>query len=254
MMGLRQGQLKGLTDSYRQKMKTAQMTRNKFLMDQANFEYKMTLKKKGVNHLTPLLNLFQIPILLTWFFSLRYMSNLPEIYPQMLTEGYFWFADLSTYDPYFVLPILAACLTSYSIARSPNLARNNVSLPFLIPYIKYIKFLPFASLSFTAFFPASINLYWMVLAGYQLMTTELMYTKFVQKAFSSNRSGPKSRGQFFEAVFIDQKKTSEEIMKSASDKKIESGNKVPNEQYQTPSYVKKVNVLLKKPKKKKEEK
>lgn len=42
-------------------------------------------------------------------------------------------------------------------------------------------------------------------------------------------------------------------MKSASDKKIEAGNKVPNEQYQTPSYVKKVNVLLKKPKKKKEE-
>lgn len=34
---------------------------------------------------------------------------------------------------------MAACVTSISIARSPNLARNNISMPFLIPYIKYIK-------------------------------------------------------------------------------------------------------------------
>lgn len=87
-----------------------------------------------------MVNLLQVPFLITWFLSLRYMSNLPEIYPQILTEGYLWFVDLSTYDPYFVLPVLAACVTSVSIARSPNLARNNISMPFLIPYMKYVKY------------------------------------------------------------------------------------------------------------------
>ena len=58
-------------------MKAGQMSGNKLLLSQAQYEYKMALKKKGFSTVTPMLNIFQIPILLTWFFSLRYMSNLP---------------------------------------------------------------------------------------------------------------------------------------------------------------------------------
>jgi len=58
-------------------MKTAQMTKNKMLMTQASYDYKLGMKKKGINTLVPMVNLFQIPFLLTWFFSLRYLSNLP---------------------------------------------------------------------------------------------------------------------------------------------------------------------------------
>lgn len=140
IQGLRQAELKQLSDVYRERVRTSQMTGNKMLMAQATYDYKMGMKKKGINTLIPMLNLFQIPILFTWFFSLRYLSNLPEVYPQILTEGYLWFSDLSTYDPYFVLPVLAACGTSLSIARSPNLARNNLSMPFLAPYVKYLKY------------------------------------------------------------------------------------------------------------------
>lgn len=119
-------------------MKNAQMTGNKHLMAQANYDFKILMKKKGMNMLIPLINLVQIPILVTWFLSLRYLSNLPEIYPQILSEGYLWFTDLSNYDPYGVLPVLAAIVTSLSILKSPNLARNNLSIPFLAQYIKYI--------------------------------------------------------------------------------------------------------------------
>lgn len=136
---MRQAEIKQLSEAYRERMRTAQMTNNKMLLAQASYDYKMGMKKRGINTLIPLLNLLQIPLLFTWFFSLRYLSNLPEIYPQILSEGYLWFSDLSTYDPYFVLPILAACGTSLSIARSPNLARNNLSMPFLAPYVKYLK-------------------------------------------------------------------------------------------------------------------
>lgn len=164
-------------------MKVAQQTRNKMLMQQAQYEYKMGMKKKGISQTIPLLNLLQVPILLTWFFSLRYMSNLPEIYPQVLSEGYLWFTDLSTYDPYFALPVLAAVVTSLSIARSPNLARNNMTMPLLAPFVKYLKYMPFFSLAFTGFFPASINLYWLTLAACQLATTQLMYTNLARRTF-----------------------------------------------------------------------
>ena len=85
LQGLRQLQLRQLSERFKEKMKTAQMTRNKFMMSQASYEYKMAMKKKGINNMLPMLNLLQIPLLLTWFFSLRYMSNLPELYPQILT-------------------------------------------------------------------------------------------------------------------------------------------------------------------------
>ncbi len=81
----------------------------------------------------------QIPLLITWFLSLRYLTNLPEVYPQLQTEGFLWIKDLSAYDPYFILPILSAAMMSVSIMYSPNLNKNNVTMPLMIPLIKYMK-------------------------------------------------------------------------------------------------------------------
>jgi len=187
-MGLRHQEIKSLQASYQEKMRISQMSKNQALFKQASYDYKMGMKRKGISYAINFVNLLQIPILFSWFFSLRYMSNLPEVYPQMLSEGYLWFTDLSTYDPYFVLPVIAACASSLSIARSPNLARNNVMLPLLSQYTKYLKYLPFASLAFTGFFPASINLYWTTLALYQLMITQLMRTNSVLRYLGKRKS------------------------------------------------------------------
>jgi hypothetical protein len=55
------------------------MTGNKLLMAQATYDYKMAMKRKGINTLIPMLNLLQIPILFTWFFSLRYATPHADI-------------------------------------------------------------------------------------------------------------------------------------------------------------------------------
>lgn len=228
IQGLRQQEIKQVMSKFQEKMKTAQMTGNRALMSQANYERKLELKRRGINNLVPMLNLFQIPFLITWFLSLRYMSNLPEIYPQVLSEGLLWFSDLSVYDPYFVLPVLAACSTSLSIVRSPNFARNNLSIPFLAPYIKYLKFLPFASLAITGFFPASLNLYWLTLSLYQLMITQMLYMPYIRRKFGlggSDRQQPKRAPSFARAVVIEDKRTSGEVMDEAA----QSGSKRPVE-------------------------
>jgi len=71
IQGLRQAELKSMSEQYRDRIRTAQMTGNKMLMTQASYDYKIGMKRKGINTLIPLLNLLQIPILFTWFFSLR---------------------------------------------------------------------------------------------------------------------------------------------------------------------------------------
>eukprot|EP00178_Gracilaria_changii_P020032 TRINITY_DN58151_c0_g1_i1.p1 TRINITY_DN58151_c0_g1~~TRINITY_DN58151_c0_g1_i1.p1 ORF type:complete len:122 (-),score=11.73 TRINITY_DN58151_c0_g1_i1:128-493(-) len=119
-----------------------------------------------------------------------------------------WFQDLSTYDPYFVLPVAAAILTSLSIVYSPNLARNNISMPFMAPFAKYLKFLPFASLLFTAFFPASLSLYWTTLAAFQLTITQMMHIKYFRNLFSGQPMAPKKKKEYDVAVFQEEKRTS----------------------------------------------
>lgn len=83
--------------------------------------------------------MLQIPLLITWFLSLRYITNLPEVYPQIQTSGFGWIKDLSAYDPYFILPIISACLMSLSITYSPTMNKQNITMSFMIPFIKYLK-------------------------------------------------------------------------------------------------------------------
>lgn len=83
--GLRHVEQKQIMATYMEKMKISQQTGNKSIRKQADYERKLAMKKKGFNNFIPMLNLFQIPVLITWFLSIRYMSNLPEIYPQIYT-------------------------------------------------------------------------------------------------------------------------------------------------------------------------
>jgi membrane protein insertase Oxa1/YidC/SpoIIIJ len=82
--------------------------------------------------------MLQIPLMITWFMSLRYITNLPEVYTQLQTP-FLWMKDMSAYDPYFILPIASACVMSLSIVYSPNLKSQNLTMPFMAPFIKYLK-------------------------------------------------------------------------------------------------------------------
>lgn len=119
-------------------MRAAQMTRNKAMMVAAREEYKAVQKKKGVDNFYGIVSILQMPILVTWFLSLRYISAMPEIFPSA-SEGFLWISDMSVYDPYFILPIVSACLSSYSITISPGL-KNGSTMPMFEPFIKYLKY------------------------------------------------------------------------------------------------------------------
>lgn len=130
-------ELKPYMDKFKEKARLAQMTRNMALMKSAKDELKEAQNKKGVDNFYALLNVFQIPFVITWFLSLRYVAALPEVFPSV-SQGFLWISDLSAYDPYFILPIASAFLSSYAIILSPGL-KNAVVLPILEPFVKYMR-------------------------------------------------------------------------------------------------------------------
>lgn len=72
------------------------------------------------------------------------------------------------------------------------------------------RYLPFASLAFTGFFPASINLYWLTLSYYQLFTTQLMYSTYIRRTFGLGGDGHNHKTVKFDSVIImEDKQTSE---------------------------------------------
>ena len=53
---------------------------------------------------------------MTWFFCLRYYTTLADKYPELTTQGILWFKDITTYDPYCILPIASSVFSYYNIA------------------------------------------------------------------------------------------------------------------------------------------
>lgn len=73
-------------------------------------------KDNNIGGLSAMVGLLQIPFLITWFLSLRYMAMNPDLFPKMYSDGFLWFKNLAEHDPYFILPIISAVFSSLNIA------------------------------------------------------------------------------------------------------------------------------------------
>jgi len=125
-------------------------------------------ERYGINNFLPFLSLSQIPVLITWFLSLRYVANAPDLFPSIKTDGFLWFKDLSAYDPYFVLPVISAFISYHNIQISTLNANSAIGGPFA-RYTRYLKYFPFLTIPFVGFFPAALNIYWITTALVQLL-------------------------------------------------------------------------------------
>jgi YidC/Oxa1 family membrane protein insertase len=137
---------------------------------EARKQFAALRERYGINNFLPFLSLSQIPVLITWFLSLRYVANTPDKFPSVKTDGFLWFQDLSAYDPYFVLPIISACVSYHNIQLSTMNATSAIGGPFA-RYTRYFKYFPFLTIPFVGFFPAALNIYWITTALVQLLIT-----------------------------------------------------------------------------------
>lgn len=115
--------------------------------------------------------MLQFPFLMTWFFSLRYILTMPELYPGVKTEGLLWFTDLSAYDSFFILPLLSALFSYYNLSNSPNIQGGVATVPLMAQLQQYMRYFPFVAMLMMIWFPSGLNLYWSSIAMTQTLLT-----------------------------------------------------------------------------------
>lgn len=139
------------------KMNEARQTGDQYEMVRTSSEMQAFVKKHDVNPLKSFMGiLIQAPVMISFFISLRRMAELPV---ESLTQGGMsWFTDLSITDPYYALPVLAS-VSMLAIIQLGGEA--GVSNPQADKIKKYMRFLPFVILPFTAHLPAAVFMYWL---------------------------------------------------------------------------------------------
>lgn len=107
-------------------------------------------RESGVNPMASFLPLLvQMPVFITMYHVIR---NYDENLPSFAHGGTLWFTDLTSPDPYLVLPIISACLMlgAFEVSSRGAPARQR----------RVMRFLPLVFIAFIARFPAGLFVYW----------------------------------------------------------------------------------------------
>lgn len=88
------------------------------------------------------------------FWALKSMSNAPV--ESFKNGGLWWFTDLTTFDPYYILPVLTSS-TIYLMLRYGSLSTVNQNIPPLMKYCRNI--IPVVVFLFTMNFSSVQNAY-----------------------------------------------------------------------------------------------
>ena len=150
-------ELKPDMDSIRAKYKDDRQKQQEAIME--------LYKERRVNPLAGFLPvLVQIPVFITMYHVIR---NHEETFPSFTSGGLLWFTDLTTADPYFILPMLSASIL---------LAAGGISSRNVAPgQRRMMRLMPIAFTAFIARFPAGLFIYWVTSNTVTLVQNYLIY-------------------------------------------------------------------------------
>ena len=100
----------------------------------------------------------------------------------MLTDGYFWFQDLTSPDPTGILPVVGGFFSLLNILSSSA----SSSHPTARKFSKIIRIFPIISVPIWMTFPVAFNLYWLVTSGTQLGLVNMLRSERARKYFGLN--------------------------------------------------------------------
>ena len=84
-----------------------------------------------------------------------------EVSPAMVSEGFFWFIDLSAPDPFCMLPIIGGAVNMMNIMNTTASGGNAT----MRKMRKSLLIMPLISIPVQMTFPAAFNLYWISSSG-----------------------------------------------------------------------------------------
>jgi len=144
-------------------------------------QMKGLFKKYGCNPLTSILPpLIQMPIFMGMFFGLRKMQDFDNFSGGLSNEGLFWFQDLTTYDPLYILPVVSACTMLASVEMNKDAMMANNPTQGLI-MINVFRAMAVIMVPMVCQFTAALNLYWVCNNTVTALQAGLFRSKAVRK-------------------------------------------------------------------------
>ncbi|XP_066198195.1 mitochondrial inner membrane protein OXA1L [Saccopteryx leptura] len=123
----------------------------------ASSEMTLYQKKHDIKLLRPLiLPLTQAPIFISFFIALREMANLPV--PSLQTGGLWWFQDLTTSDPTYMLPLVVTASMWGVLELGAETGVQSSDLQWMR---NVMRLMPLAVLPITIHFPSAVFMYWL---------------------------------------------------------------------------------------------
>ncbi|KAJ2617637.1 hypothetical protein GGH99_000111 [Coemansia sp. RSA 1285] len=143
-------------DALREKAKFAQQRGNTMDSMQSSQLMMNFYKKRGIKPFRAAFgNLTLLPIMIFMFMALRDLTHIPVTY--LNTGGALWFTDLSTYDPYFILPAISCVGTMVAM----ELQSRITSASDMKPGMKIMmRVTGVVAIAFTYKFPACVFIFW----------------------------------------------------------------------------------------------
>ena len=111
-----------------------------------------------------MLNLTQLPLHMTYMSLINRLAYNYDLSPAMVSEGFFWFTDLSSPDPFCMLPVVGGVLNMLNIMNTTVSGTNST----MRKMRKYLLLMPLISIPVQMTFPVAFNLYWIASSGVQL--------------------------------------------------------------------------------------
>ncbi|KAK6352629.1 Mitochondrial inner membrane protein oxa1 [Orbilia blumenaviensis] len=166
----RMKELQPLLLPYMERQRIAIKNQDLQAQQQIRTEIMALYKRSGVSPFRSLTTIFQIPFQFGSFMILRQMAYLPV--PGLENSGVLWFQDLTSADPFFILPITS----SFFLYLSMRLGAIDMPTQHG-PMMKYVRIgLPLLSLGITCTMPSILTLYF--------LTTSVV--SFIQAAIMRN--------------------------------------------------------------------
>ena len=107
-------------------MKRHQATGNREAVKQERVKLKRMRKQHGIYPIFSLLNLGQLPLHLVYISLINKLSFNYSINPGILTEGIWWFTDLSSPDPIGLLPVVGGLINMMNVQFSTTTNTSTV--------------------------------------------------------------------------------------------------------------------------------
>ena len=147
------------------------------------------MKTHGIRPFISAFNLFQLPVHFVFISQINRLAHDFTINPAILTEGVLWFKDLSSPDPYAILPIAGGVLSLLNIMQTSASGGPGAIKKFR----KFFKLMPLIAVPIWMTFPAAFNLYWLVSALCQLFILSIFRIATVRRFFGIPKYLPGSK-------------------------------------------------------------